>query len=151
MIQDLLGWCLFIELNILCTHDAFKLLFVSLWNVHFALVLQTSYVLIFPHISKKQFSFQIRPFLSREHFWSAFQEKESPGCTPVLREEEAGHWCLCHDRRIGCGKEASVAFLSKEALGVVSVYWGECMKQSCCLKSRFLVLFQRPFFPVYTN
>ena len=54
----------------------------------------------------------------------------------TLREEEAGHWCICHnDRRIICGKEARVSFLSKEALGVGSVYWGECTTQTVCFQS----------------
>ena len=61
---------------------------------------------------------------------------ETPCHIPQLREEEAGHWCLCHnDRRIICGKEARVSFLSKEALGVGSVYWGECTTQTICFQS----------------
>ena len=101
-----------------------------LWNIHFALVIRTSSVMIFPSIAKKDISCQIRPFLYREHFWNAFRAKGTPWPTPVLREVEAGHWCLCHkDRRNLFGKEASVAFLSKAALGIESLYWGYCMKQ----------------------
>ena len=90
-----------------------------LWNIHFALVIRTSSVMIFPSIAKKDFSCQIRPFLYREHFWNAFQAKETPCHTLGLREEGAVHWCLCHhDRSIRCWKEISVGFLSKELLGM---------------------------------
>ena len=100
------GWCPFIEVNILCTEDASKLLFRSLWNVHFALVIQISSVLIVPNIANKDFSCQIRSFLYREPCWNAFQAKESLCCTPALRKEGAGHWFLCrNDRRIRCGNE----------------------------------------------
>ena len=47
------GWCLFIELNILCNLEAPKLLLWRLGKVHFALVVQTRNVLLFPDISKK--------------------------------------------------------------------------------------------------
>ena len=69
--------------------------FWNVWNVHFAVVIRTSSVLIFPNIAKKDFSWQIITSLYREHFWNTFQAKETPCCTPVLREEKAGHWCLC--------------------------------------------------------
>ena len=108
----------------------------SLWNVQFALVLWTSSVLIFPDTAKQDFTCQIRPFLYREHFCNTFQAKKTPCCTTGPREEEAGPWCLCHkDRRIWCGKEARVAFLSKEALEMESVYRGECIEQPRCLPS----------------
>ena len=84
------------------------------WKVHFAMILRSSYVLIFPDIAKKDFSCQIRPFLYRQHFWNAFQAKDTPCGKPVLRQLEAGHCCLCHnDRRIWCWTEARVAFLIK--------------------------------------
>ena len=101
----------------------------SSWKVKFALVIQTSSVMIFPNMEQKDFSGQIRLLLCRVHFWNAFPAKETPCHTPVLREEEAGHWCLCHnDRKIHCGKEGRVHFLNKEALGMESEYWGECTK-----------------------
>ena len=110
--------------------------FWSVWNVHFTVVIRTSSVLIFPNIAKKDFSWQIITSLYREHFWNTFQAKETPCHTQVLREEEAGHWSLCHnDWRVWCRKEARVAFLSKEALEMESVYRGECIEQPRCLPS----------------
>ena len=107
----------------------------SLWNIHFALVIQTSYVLIFPDIAKTDFSCHIILLLYRVHFRNAFQEMETACHKPELREEEAGHWCLCHnDRRHLYGKEARVAFLIKDALGMESIYWGGCMKQPGCFQ-----------------
>jgi len=95
-----------------------------------------SSVVIFPDMAKKDFSYQVRPFLYREHFWNAFQEKESASCTPVLREGEAVHGCPCHsDRRSWFGTEARVVFLSQEALGMESLFRGECMKHLHCLQS----------------
>ena len=105
--------------------------FWNVWNVHFAVVIRTSSVLIFPNIAKKDFSWQIITSLYREHFWNTFQAKETPCCTPVLREGEAVHGCPCHsDRRSWFGTEARVVFLSQEALGMEFIQGGECMKQT---------------------
>ena len=89
-----------------------------------------------PNIAKKDFSVQIQYSLNREHFRNVFKAKETPWHKPALRELEAQHWWLCHsDRRIWCWKEARVAFLSKEVLGMESVYGSECTKQPRCLQS----------------
>ena len=90
----------------------------SLGNVQFALVIRASSVLILPDTAKKDFSPLIRRFLYRMLHWNAFQALKTPYHQPEQREEYAGHWCLCHHNRgCWCGKEVSMAFLSKEVLG----------------------------------
>ena len=75
-------------------------------------------------------------------FWNAFQVNETPCHTQGLREKEAGPCCLLHnDMRIRCGKEARIAFLSKEALGMWSVVRDECMEQPGACNLLFLELF----------
>ena len=98
--------------------------------------------------NKKDFSCQIRPFLYREQLWSVFKAMEYPCCTPEIREEEAGHWCFCHtDKRIRCGKEAMVALLSKEALGMGSIYGVECTNNPQLLQSLHFCRFVMTILP----
>ena len=124
------GWCPFIELIILCKHDASKLLFVKYVKCPFFPV-GTNYLCAdIPRYWKEGLLMSnLTPPLQRTLF-ECLSRKDNPCHTPMLREEEAGHWCLCHnDGRILHGKEARVVFLSKEDLGMVSVYWSECAKQ----------------------
>ena len=100
-----------------------------LWNVHLALVLGTSYVLISSDIANKDFSCKIRPFLYREHFWNAFPAKETPCCTPVFREEEEWHFCFCHNvRRSRCDKEARGHTWAQR-------HWGWCLYKEVNVES----------------
>ena len=66
--------------------------------------------------------------------------------------EEAGYGCLFqNDRRNLCGKEASVAFLSKEALGMESLYWSEYTNQPGCFHSLDFWRFCDDLCPVCMN
>ena len=129
------GWCLFIELNILCNLEAPKLLLWRLGKVHFALVVQTRNVLIFPDISKKD-SPAISDHSSTENtFVMPSKQRKHSATHQCSGEEETGHWCLCHNDRRHCfGKESRVAFLSQGALGIGSIYRGEWRKQPCLLQ-----------------
>ena len=95
-------------------------------------------MLLFPNIEKKDFSWQVS-FLLKEHVWSAFQVMQTPYAKPVLREQEEEHSFFCpRCRRIQCGKKAIVAFLSKDALGLVFLHWVEYTFQPWCFPTLIL-------------
>ena len=54
-----------------------------------------------------------------DHFWSAFEAKETTNNPTVHREQEAAQTMLCPRQSLGLGeKKASVAFLSKGTMGL---------------------------------
>ena len=84
------GWCLSIELNIFCNHDASKLLLWCLENIHFALVLQTWYVLTFPDIAKKDSPAISDPSSTENNFGMPFKERKLPAthqCSERKRQD----------------------------------------------------------------
>ena len=110
-----------------CSHS---LGLCSWWDGHCVQAVWTSYVLLFPTCDKKALSRQIWLLLIGEHTWSAFQEMETSCTKPVLREKEAAHWYICPSyRRCLVGIKARVAFLSKDALGLVFIHWVEYAMQ----------------------
>ena len=118
------GWCLFMDLIILFKQELPKSCLWCLWNGYLALVVSTSYVLLFPDIEKKDFSCQIRLLLKGDHVWISFHVMESLCIDTVLREHEATHWFISPTWGGNqCGKKARLAFLSKDVLGLVSFQW----------------------------
>ena len=113
---------------------------------------------------------------SSENSLECLQAKETPCSTPMQREER-GNCCLCHnDRWYLCGKEARVDFwarrlwgwvpytevmsmwergtgglLSKEALGMGSVYWGECTNQQGCFQSLVFCSFSNGYYALFVR
>ena len=98
--------------------------FWNWWEGNSALVVWTSYVLLFPNIEQKWFSCQIRLLLKEAHIWSAFPVMDTPCTKPVLREQEAAHWFTFPSYRRFIGlKKPMVVFLSKDSLGLVFAHW----------------------------
>ena len=82
-------------------------------------------------ILKRRFPHAKSDYCSKENtFGGAFQAMETPQTKWVLRDEGAGIDLFAIILgELYVGKYASVAFLSKEALGMESVYSVECSKQ----------------------
>ena len=90
----------------------------GLCNVHFGLVVQNSYVLIFSDIEKKHFSCQIRVLLYWEHVGKPFKQWKLHAPKSMLREEESGHCFIFHnDRRIYVGKRQGMISWAKRHWG----------------------------------
>ena len=85
------------DLIILLYLEASQLLFVVLLKRYFALVVQTSFVLLFPDMEKNDFSCQIRILLNAGQVLSAFHAIETHFIEPfLLRQQEATHWFISH-------------------------------------------------------
>ena len=69
--------------------------------------------------AKKAFSWQILLLHEGEHVWSGFPAQETTSNPAVPREQEAALTLFALLEKSGIGeKKASVAFLSKDALGL---------------------------------
>ena len=95
--------------------------FLEFVSWHSALVVWTSCV-AFSCLWKEDISFQIRLPIRVKHIWSAFPVMVTPCMKLVLREQEAAHCFICpiYSRILG-GQKTRVAFLSKDALGLVFI------------------------------
>ena len=76
-------------------------------------------MLIVEACAKKAFSCQILLLHEGEHVWSGFPAQETTSNPAVPREQEAALTLFALLEKSGIGeKKASVAFLSKDALGL---------------------------------
>ena len=78
----------------------------------------------------------MRLFHKGDHFCSGFQAKEPPSKPEVAREQEVAQTLLGPWKSLGLGeKKPSVAFRSKDALGLLFVPQGELIFQNAAPRS----------------
>ena len=108
-------------------------------NGYFALVVWTSYVLLFTDTEKKDFFCQIRLLLKGGQVWSAFHGMETTCTSPLLREQETTHWLISPYVYENCmGEKGKGCFHENRCIwaSVFSLNWIHIAKMSlpvtCC-------------------
>ena len=93
-------------------------------------------------MAHKAYSGPIRLFPEVEHVWSWFPALAMTCKAPVHREQEAAQTLLVPMASKGLGeKPESAAFLSKDALGLSLVSWGEFHSRESSSQNVVLCLF----------